>query len=81
VRRTFSEFRPFTIRTEDGNTRRFDGLAFANIAEMAQFATPSEDGRPDDGKFDVVTLPHTAKWRVLGGSAQIPAPSPPMGLV
>jgi diacylglycerol kinase (ATP) len=65
VIRTFSQFRPFTIRTEDGRTRRFDSLLFANIAEMAKYATLSENGRPDDGKFEVVTLPHTAKWRVL----------------
>ncbi len=66
VIRTFSRFRPFTIRMEDGSTRRFDSLLFANIAEMAKYATLSEDGRPDDGKFEVITLPHTAKWRVLG---------------
>jgi diacylglycerol kinase (ATP) len=65
VVRTFSKFRPFAIRTADGRTRRFDSLLFANIAEMAKYATLSEDGRPDDGKFEVVTLPHTAKWRVL----------------
>lgn len=23
-------------------------------------------GRPDDGRFEVITLPHTAKWRILG---------------
>jgi diacylglycerol kinase (ATP) len=66
VVRTFSQFRPFTIRMEDGSTRRFDSLLFANIAEMAKYATLSEDGRPDDGRFEVITLPHTAKWRVLG---------------
>jgi diacylglycerol kinase (ATP) len=33
---------------------------------MAKYATLSEDGRPDDGRFEVITLPHTAKWRVLG---------------
>ena len=39
---------------------------FANIAQMAKYATLSEDGQPDDGRFEVITLPHTAKWRVLG---------------
>jgi diacylglycerol kinase (ATP) len=65
VIRTFSRFRPFAIRTDDGQTRRFDSLLFANIAEMAKYATLSEDGRPDDGKFEVITLPHTAKWRIV----------------
>ena len=66
VIRTFSQFRPFTIESEDGTRRSFDSLLFANIAEMAKYATLSEDGRPDDGVFEVVTLPHTSKWRLLG---------------
>jgi diacylglycerol kinase family enzyme len=65
VVRTFAGFRPFTIELEDGRRRSFDSLLFANIAEMAKYATLSEDGRPDDGRFEVITLPHTAKWRVL----------------
>ena len=65
VVRTFAAFRPFTIRLEDGRRRSFDSLLFANIAEMAKYATLSETGRPDDGQFEVITLPHTAKWRVL----------------
>ncbi len=65
VVRTFAAFRPFTIRLEDGRRRSFDSLLFANIAEMAKYAVLSDDGRPDDGKFEVITLPHTAKWRVL----------------
>jgi diacylglycerol kinase family enzyme len=40
---------------------------FANISEMAKVATVSEDdSRPDDGKFEVITVKHTAKWRLLG---------------
>ncbi len=65
VVRTFAQFRPFTIAVEDGSRRRFDSLLFANIAEMAKYATLSDDGRPDDGRFEVITLPHTAKWRIL----------------
>jgi diacylglycerol kinase family enzyme len=66
VVRTFAKFRPFTIQLEDGGRRSFDSLLFANIAEMAKYATLSETGRPDDGRFEVITLPHTAKWRILG---------------
>jgi hypothetical protein len=65
VVRTFAKFRPFTIQLEGGGRRRFDSLLFANIAEMAKYATLSESGRPDDGRFEVITLPRTAKWRTL----------------
>lgn len=66
VVRSFNRFRPFSIRLEDGRTRAFDSVVFANISGMAKFAKLSEDGRPDDGRFEVITLPHTAKWRILG---------------
>ena len=66
VVRTFARFRPFTIDVHPGGRRSFDSLLFANIDEMAKYATLSEDGRPDDGRFEVIALPHTAKWRILG---------------
>ena len=66
VVRSFAKFRPFEIRTEDGGHRSFDSVVFANIPQMAKYAELSDDGRPDDGRFEVVTLPHTAKWRILG---------------
>jgi diacylglycerol kinase (ATP) len=66
VVRTFARFRPFTIQLEGDGRRSFDSLLFANITEMAKHATLSETGRPDDGRFEVITLPHTAKWRILG---------------
>jgi diacylglycerol kinase (ATP) len=66
VVRTFARFRPYTIELEDGTRRAVDSLVFANIAEMAKYATLSAGGRPDDGRFEVITLPHTSKWRVLG---------------
>jgi diacylglycerol kinase (ATP) len=66
VVRTFARFRPFTVELEDGERRQFDSLLFANITEMAKYATLSEAGDPDDGKFEVITVPHTSKWRVLG---------------
>ncbi len=65
VVRTFSKFRPFPIVLEDGSRKRFDSLVFANINQMAKYATPSESGTPDDGKFEVIAVVHTAKWRVL----------------
>ena len=62
--RTFSKFRPFQIETSTG-VESFDSVIFANISEMAKVAVLSDDGRPDDGRFEVVILRHTAKWRVL----------------
>jgi diacylglycerol kinase (ATP) len=65
VVRAFSRFRPFPIRLENGRRRSIDSLVFANIAEMAKYALLSEDGRPDDGRFEVVTQRRTGKLRVL----------------
>jgi diacylglycerol kinase family enzyme len=65
--RAFAGFRPFEIQLENGSRQRFDSIVFANISEMAKVATISEDdSRPDDGKFEVITVKHTAKWRLLG---------------
>jgi diacylglycerol kinase (ATP) len=65
VMRSFSRFRPFLIRLEDGHRRRIDSLVFANIAEMAKYATLSEASAPDDGRFEVITQQRTGKLRVL----------------
>lgn len=66
VIKTFSKFEPFAIRQTDGKRRKFDSLVFANIPEMAKYATLSEaDDHPSDGKFEVIIFPHMPKWRVL----------------
>jgi diacylglycerol kinase family enzyme len=65
VVRAFSRFRPFPIRLENGRRRTIDSLLFANITEMAKYATLSDDGRPDDGRFEVITQRRTGKLRVL----------------
>ena len=66
VVRTFAKFRPFPLVLADGRRVKLDSLLFANIDQMAKYATLSEDGAPDDGVFEVVTIEHTAKWKVLG---------------
>jgi diacylglycerol kinase family enzyme len=66
VVRTFAKFRSLTIQLEDGTRRSFDSMLLANIAEMAKYATLSETGPPNDGRFEVIALPRTAKWRFLG---------------
>lgn len=63
--RTFVRFRPFRIELEDGSRHRFDSLLFANITAMAKYATLSDNGRPDDGRFEVIALRHTARWRLF----------------
>ena len=65
VVRTFGKFRPFPLDLDDGGRVRLDSLVFANIDQMAKFATLSEDGDPDDGVFEVITIAHTSKWKVL----------------
>ena len=65
--RAFAQFRSFEIERPDRTRERFDSIIFANIDQMAKVATLSEDGgRPDDGAFEVVTMRHTAKWKLLG---------------
>lgn len=66
VMRTFSKFKPFEIRQQDGIRRKFDSLVFANIPQMAKYATLSEaEDHPSDGKFELITFPHMPKWRTL----------------
>lgn len=66
VIRTFAKFKPFEIRQTDGKRRKFDSLVFANISEMAKYATLSTaNDEPSDGKFEVILFPHMAKWKVL----------------
>ncbi len=65
--RAFAAFQPIEIERPDGTRGKFDSIIFANINQMAKIATLSEDdGRPDDGAFEVITLRHSAKWRILG---------------
>jgi diacylglycerol kinase (ATP) len=65
VVRAFSRFRPFPLRLEDGRRRTIDSLLFANISQMAKYATLSEGARPDDGRFEVITQRRTGKLHVL----------------
>jgi diacylglycerol kinase (ATP) len=65
VVRTFSRFRPFEIQLPAGESIHVDSLLFANISHMAKAAKLSENGNPDDGRFEVLTIPHQPKWRIL----------------
>jgi diacylglycerol kinase family enzyme len=65
VVRPFSRFRPFEIQLPAGDPIHVDSLLFANISQMAKVAKLSENGNPDDGRFEVLTIPHQPKWRLL----------------
>ncbi|WP_347109014.1 diacylglycerol kinase family protein [Paenarthrobacter sp. S56] len=65
VIKTFSDFEPFEMRLPDGKRHKVDSLVFANIPEMAKYATLSEAAdTPADGKFEIILFPHMPKWRV-----------------
>ncbi|SDR05073.1 Diacylglycerol kinase family enzyme [Pseudarthrobacter chlorophenolicus] len=64
VARTLSKLRPFELVRADGATARFDSLILANISRMAKYGTVSESDQPDDGRFEVVTLPHAGRWKM-----------------
>lgn len=64
VARTFWAYRPFGIR-HDGRTIRVDSLVFANIDRMAKYVNLSENGAPDDGRFEVVLIAHRSRPTLL----------------
>jgi diacylglycerol kinase (ATP) len=64
VARTLSGLRPFELVRADGATAQFDSLILANISRMAKYGRVSESNHPDDGQFEVVTLPHAGRWKM-----------------
>ncbi|MFC9772604.1 MULTISPECIES: diacylglycerol/lipid kinase family protein [unclassified Pseudarthrobacter] len=64
VARTLTHLRPFELVRADGATARLDSLILANISRMAKYGTVSESVGPDDGRFEVVTLPHSGRWKM-----------------
>lgn len=64
VARTLGHLKPFELVRADGATARFDSLILANISRMAKYGTVSESSHPDDGQFEVVTLPHSGRWKM-----------------
>lgn len=64
--RAFARLRPFEIERPGRGRERFDSIVFANINQMAKVVTLGEDkGRPDDGAFEVITIKHAPKWKIL----------------
>jgi diacylglycerol kinase (ATP) len=64
VARTVSGLTPFEVARPDGARATFDSLVLANIPHIAKYGRLSQFGDATDGKFEVVTLPHSGKWKM-----------------
>ncbi len=62
--KTFYKFRPFKIE-HHGTKHTLDSILFSNIGEMAKVLTLSKNSSPKDGKFEVITFPHSHKFMLL----------------
>jgi|SRR5450631_1641139 len=58
---------PVTLQqTEHAGHARDLARDAARTGRPLLVSVSEDDGRPDDGKFEVITVKHTAKWRLLG---------------
>lgn len=64
VFKTFYKYKPFQIRVHDRKVT-LDSLIFSNINKMAKVFTLAKENNPDDGRFEVVSLPHGHKLLFL----------------
>jgi diacylglycerol kinase family enzyme len=64
VIKTFIKFRPFKLIIDDKVTK-LDSIIFANIGQMAKILTLSTAAKIDDGRFEVIILPHASKLRLV----------------
>lgn len=69
VAQTFWRYEPFAIEV-DGKCDEFDSLVFANINQMAKVVKLSADGRPDDGYFEIIEIPHSHRLSLLMTAAR-----------
>lgn len=65
VIRSFSGLRPVEIGRMDGARSSFDSLVLANIPHMAKYGRVSQTAESNDGRFEVIMLPHARKWRIV----------------
>ncbi|MBT1001744.1 diacylglycerol kinase [Paenarthrobacter sp. DKR-5] len=72
--RTYGRLKPFTVTHSGGALSRLDSLIFANIPQMAKYFTLSNSAFPDDGRFEVIALPHAARRRILWFALHATAP-------
>lgn len=64
VVKTFWKYQPFEIKLNN-KIVRLDNLVLANISGMAKVLKLSKGGKPADGKFEVVMVPHRRKISML----------------
>jgi diacylglycerol kinase family enzyme len=64
VARALRSLAPVEIARADGARAVLDSLILANIGRIAKYGKVSQAGFPDDGMFEVILLPHAAKWRI-----------------
>jgi diacylglycerol kinase (ATP) len=64
VLNAFGRLKPFEIEVK-GRLLEFDSMVFANIPRMAKYLRLSKDASIDDGKFEIVMLPHAGIPRLL----------------
>ena len=64
VMRTFTTLTPVEIVRSGSRHELYDSLVFANVSRMAKYGRLSRFGRPDDGRFEVVSRRHGRRWRI-----------------
>lgn len=62
--KTYWRYQPLKIELSQKKLQ-LDSLVFANISGMAKVIKLSEDGKPNDGRFEVVTVPHRHKLSMV----------------
>ncbi len=65
VIRSFGQFRPLRIELEDGARIPIDSLVLSNIPQMAKVLKLSDNGDPEDGRFEVTLTPHEPRLRAF----------------
>jgi diacylglycerol kinase (ATP) len=65
VIRSFGRFRPLRIELEGGERMPIDNLVLSNIPQMAKVLKLSDNGDPEDGRFEVTLTPHEPRLRAL----------------
>ena len=65
ILKTYHIYAPFRIE-RSGSEKVLDNLLFANINEMAKIIKLDDTNTVQDGRFEVIELPHRSKLRMLG---------------
>ena len=64
ITKTFFRYKPFVI-VKDGSSFTLNNLIFANINEMAKIIQLDDNNDIQDGRFEVILLPHHNKGHML----------------